>query len=129
MNAYANEAAFSRALVLAMRRKGYFVQRIESAETGRGIPDIYCIIAGHSVWIELKRIHGNIQRFSTIPWRPGQQAWLHTVCARKQIVMTLACFDNGILQIQHNKLYCDNIVDTSITEDCCTYKDIKEVLQ
>ena len=77
---YRNEAAFSKALVTALRNKGWFVQRIESGETGKGIADIYTVSpTGVAMWLELKRVHMNIPskiNFVDIPWRPGQQAWL-----------------------------------------------------
>jgi hypothetical protein len=53
------------------------IQRIESGETARGIPDLYLRTAKREYWIELK----NIKRASVhnttwrIPWRSGQLAW------------------------------------------------------
>lgn len=122
MTNYRNEAAFSKALCSCMKRKGYFVQRIESGETGRGIPDIYAVIGETPVWLELKRVHHCMRPSETIPWRPGQQAWLHTIGKYKQCVFTLCCFDNGVLQIPHNKVYPGNVVRTDMYK---FYKDIK----
>lgn len=129
MLSYRNEAAFSKALCTAMRAKGIFVQRIESGETGKGIPDLFVITKGVPMWIELKRVHGRIPAHDSltvnIPWRPGQQAWLHEVRTRGVTTMTLACFDNGILQIMHERIYPENSVTVGLTR---YYKDIRSLL-
>lgn len=129
MLSYRNEAAFSKALCAAMRAKGIFVQRIESGETGKGIPDLFVITKGVPMWIELKRVHGRVPAHGgltvNIPWRPGQQAWLHEVRARGVTTMTLVCFDNGILQIMHERIYPENSVAVGLTR---YYKDIRSLL-
>jgi len=111
-----------------MRSKGWFVQRIESGETGKGIPDIYSISPAHNaIWMELKRVHACIGRNKVveIPWRPGQIAWLSGVCARGQKAVTVAAFDDGILMIPHNVLWRSNQV---AVEACIYCKGIKELL-
>lgn len=110
---YRNEAEFSKSLVSAMRNKGIFVQRIESGIMGRGIPDIYAIVGKQAIWIELKRVHHIMHLQETIPWRPGQQAWLHEVWKRGQLCMTLCCFDDCILRISPDKIYPNNTVTTT----------------
>lgn len=124
---YRNEAAFSNALVKAMRAKGWFVQRIESGQTGRGIPDIYCIDNRKEAWwLELKREHTNITPVIAISWRPGQQAWLNDVTKRGQHCLTIACFNNGIVQIPHDVIYPGNSVDTTRGIKICN--SIKELI-
>ena len=127
MLAYRNEAAFSKALCAAMRAKGIFVQRIESGETGKGIPDLFIITKGTPMWIELKRVHDtcSTKRCVKIPWRPGQQAWLNDVTCRGMECMTLACFDDGILKIEHHTAYTANLVPLQV---CRYYKDIRSLL-
>lgn len=127
MLSYRNEAAFSKALVTAMRNKGIFVQRIESGETGKGIPDLFVITQKVPMWIELKRVHDicSHKRYVEIPWRPGQQAWLYDVRARGVSTMTLACFDDGILRIPHTAIWGKNLVPVSL---CDYYKDIRSLL-
>ena len=126
MLTYRNEAAFSKALVTAMRNKGIFVQRIESGETGKGIPDLFVITKKVPMWIELKRIHGACHRdYVEIPWRPGQQAWLNDVTKRGMKCMTLACFDDGILMIFHDTIWNKNLVPV---QACGFYPSIKELL-
>lgn len=113
MFTYRTENAFSKALVTSLKNKGAFVQRIESGGTGRGIPDLYCIIKGKAVWIELKRVHHKASEYEAIPWRPGQQGWLNDVVNRGQRAMTFCCFDDGIACIPHNRIYMQNVVDIS----------------
>lgn len=127
MLSYRNEAAFSKALCTAMRAKGIFVQRIESGETGKGIPDLFVITKGVPMWIELKRIHGTCsdKQYFTIPWRPGQQTWLHDVTYRGMKCMTLACYDDGIIKIPHWDLYTANMVCKELVT---YYKDIRSLL-
>ena len=128
MLSYKNEAAFSKALCSAMRAKGIFVQRIESGETGKGIPDLFVITKGVPVWIELKRVHKTIGRepYLEIPWRPGQQAWLNDVQKRGVMVMTLACYDNYIVRIDHHGIWTKNLVP--VGKVTAWYKSIKELL-
>lgn len=128
MLTYRNEAAFSKSLVSAMRNKGYFVQRIESGTTARGIPDLFVIAGKTPMWIELKRVHDTCsgKQHVTIPWRPGQQAWLFEVAKRGMTVMTLACFNDGIIRICHQALWAANRVPTALV----TYhKDIRSLLK
>ena len=47
------EAKFKTWLVKKIRDLGYFVQTIETT-TGRGVPDLVAVVAGKSVWIEVK---------------------------------------------------------------------------
>lgn len=134
MLSYRNEAAFSKALCTAMRAKGIFVQRIESGETGKGIPDLFVITKGTPMWIELKRIHGTCsdKRTLEIPWRPGQQAWLNDVSHRGVICLTLACYDDGILKISHANIWHGNKVPATIISKAIGavvyYKDIRSLL-
>ena len=124
---YRNEAAFSKTFVQHLRKNGWFVQRIESGSTGRGVPDIYCISPqGNAFWFELKRVHSNAYRrpVVAIPWRPGQQAWLHSITRLKQNAYTIACFDDEILVIKHDKLYANDLVaDKCICEVWRSWKD------
>lgn len=110
---YANEAAFSRALCKMLRQHGWFVQRIETAMTGCGVPDIFCINARNvPTWLELKRVKHDARCTEAIPWRPGQQAWLHSVTRRHMQAYTLCCFNNDIWGIKHGRIYENNLVNT-----------------
>lgn len=117
MYACSTEAMFSRSFTQYMRKRGWFVQRIESGTTGRGIPDIYTITpAGQAIWIELKLVRHDARNVEEIPWRPGQQAWLRTVGKSGQKVCTICRFRNEIWLIPHNVVYKLNIVKRSQVE-------------
>jgi hypothetical protein len=130
MLTYRNEAAFSKALVTALRNKKWFVQRIESGQMGKGIPDIFAISPSHiPMWLELKREHSfcNAGNYVEIHWRPGQQAWLTDVNQRGMLTYTIACFNDGILQIPHKHVYIQNLIPVK-APDIHFYKSIKELL-
>lgn len=110
---YKSEAEFSKAFCLHLRKKGWFVQRIESGLTGKGIPDIYAVSPNNVPWwFELKRNRGEEICRATNPvyihWRPGQQPWLHDLTKRKQHCATIACFDDALLYIKHNEIFKGN---------------------
>lgn len=125
---YRNEAAFSKALVQALRHHGWFVQRIESGETGKGIPDIYAIAPNkQAFWFELKCMRrANTEQFESISWRPGQQSWLNEVTRRGQNAYTLAAFNNGIIQIPHHVIWAQNIIDVT---QCFFYSCINDLFK
>lgn len=72
------ETKFSNYLIPLLRTVGWFVQRIESGETGSGIPDTYLTKDGVSGWLELKIMDVNWPTDKKVPFRPGQWPWLHT---------------------------------------------------
>lgn len=113
MTIYRNEAAFSKAVCAHLRKQGYFVQRIETGSTGRGVPDIYCISPdGKAMWLELKRVHCSTKGRDrcAVPWRPGQQAWLRTAARYRQFARTLVAFDDCIMIVAHNQIWSNDII-------------------
>lgn len=113
---YRNEAAFSKAVCTHLRKNNWFVQRIETGSIGRGVPDIYAISpAGDAWWLELKRVHttADAKLHAKIPWRPGQQAWLHTASIYRQNVSTLVAFDDCIVVVSHEKIWQNDIINMS----------------
>jgi hypothetical protein len=132
---YSSEAAFSRALLSALKVKAkrLLIQRIESGETARGIPDLYIRNKNREYWIELK----NCKRYSVnnerwqVSWRPGQKAWASTyhrysgVCS-----FTFVALKDGYIIIPMLSNFKDNIVYqnqsirmTSLSDlvECITY--------
>lgn len=121
---YRSEALFSEAFVSLLRSRGYMVQRIESAETGVGIPDVYAVKDGKHYWIESKNLP--YQELSgscfKVPWRKGQQAWAqayrrfsgkvsYTVCALKEtiaIIPMVKVFRGNIVQYS-DCIMCDTV--------------------
>lgn len=128
---YKNEAEFSKAFCLHLRKKGWFVQRIESGLTGKGIPDIYAISPNHVPWwFELKRNRGeeicNTTKPVYIHWRPGQQPWLHDISKRKQHCATIACFDDALLCIRHDEIYTGNKITPYL--DCTVAETLNSLV-
>lgn len=72
------ETKFANALCPKLRERGWFVQRIESGETGSGIPDIYLSKGSVQAWLELKAMDVMWPTDMKIDFRPGQWPWLHT---------------------------------------------------
>ena len=110
---YRNEAAFSKALCAHLRAAGWFIQRIETGSTGRGVPDIYAISPqGEAMWLELKRVHKSAKglHFLAVPWRPGQQAWLLQVTKMKQTAKTLVACDDCIVMVSHFHIWQNDII-------------------
>lgn len=105
---------FSNVFCKMMREHGWFIQRIETGTTGKGVPDVYAVAPnGKAFWFELKRVHTIANTFDAIgiPWRPGQQAWLYNIVNNyKQKAFTVACCNNLIMLIGHDKLYEHNRV-------------------
>ena len=99
-NRYPNELSFSRYFVKALKNDGHFVQRIESGLTGKGIPDIFAIVEGTPMWIELKRVKRKVAKSNAIPWRPGQRAWLRSVGVH-MMAYTCVMFEDCIGVITH----------------------------
>lgn len=113
---YCNEAAFSKAVCAHLRKQNWFVQRIETGSTGRGVPDIYAISPDRqAMWLELKRVHINAKgrHQIVVPWRPGQQAWLHQVTKMGQTAMTLIACNDCIVMARHWHLYKNDILPLS----------------
>jgi hypothetical protein len=99
-----------------LREQNYFVQRIESGTTSRGIPDIYLGTPLGDTWLELKNNPKHNWNFApdagvTVPWRPGQQAWaLRYYQVRRKCVYTLYAFNDVIVAIPMWRVYRKNWV-------------------
>ena len=94
------EADWSRYVCDRLKKAGWFVQRIESGSTGRGIPDMFVVTdTGRPVWIENKILpaipENKLAQLKVgetvklkLPYRPGQIAW-HTQVYKAVPVITL----------------------------------------
>jgi hypothetical protein len=112
---YSSESAFSSALLTALRKKAkrLLIQRIESGETARGIPDLYIHDNKREYWIELK----NVKRLSVhsalwqIPWRSGQQTWASNYQRCSGLcTYTIAALGDGFIIIPMRDKFKNNIV-------------------
>jgi hypothetical protein len=61
---------------VAIRAAGCIAQPIESGETGLGIPDMFIRTESKSAWVEFKNTKYLLVYPYTVPFRPGQCAWL-----------------------------------------------------
>lgn len=111
---YKSEAAFSRALMVMLHRhKHCMAQRIESGETGVGIPDLYIRIKHRELWLELKNMKyaSLYDNGWEIPWRRGQQSWAHEYHrVSGQCTYTVVALKNGFLWIPMDRQYVSNWV-------------------
>ena len=126
-----NEAAFSAVMVKKLKENKWFVQRIESGTTGRGIPDLYIVSpSGVPMWIELKRIHMKVferrPAFINVTWSPGQQNWLRRVITYRQNECTLIAFHDCFGVVPCSKRYAKNIVPTS---DIIIFRDMTSLVE
>lgn len=127
---YKTEQAFSKQFLQLARAYYRFVLRVESGETSRGFPDVYCVGKYGEQWYELK----NCPRLSvksnswTIPWRIGQQAWhlKYAMACKKQgkIVLTVVAMKDGFIVIPMDRRYNDNMVYKA---DVIVCKNLDEV--
>lgn len=128
---YRSEAHFSRQLCKMLTAKVPVVQRIESHETGRGIPDLYLRWKQHEMWIELKndyRISINDNEWE-IKWRKGQQAWMFKYWVTSgRCCYTIVAMKDGYVIIPMNKRYIKNIVLASDVWKMNRLADIYRVL-
>lgn len=99
---YSTERAFSVAFCSKLKKAGMFVTRIESHGTGNGIPDLFVTGIGWDCWIELKNMPDKsiYSKVLTVPWRPGQVAWMfqyfNTIRIRSCLTI-VACCDGVII--------------------------------
>lgn len=125
---FKSEQAFSQALLPLFHTQ--LCQRIESAVTGVGIPDVYLYL-NRELWLELKNdpFHSVWQQEWTIDWRRGQQAWAQRY--RKQsgkCVYTAVALKNGFLVIPMIKVFNKKIVYQSDVQRMTKIEDVVEVL-
>ena len=75
---YKTEHEFSRSFSDRLAKARLMVTRIESHNTGNGIPDMFVCGHGLDTWLELK----NDPKLSIkdkqikVAWRPGQIVWM-----------------------------------------------------
>jgi hypothetical protein len=104
------------------------VQRIESKETGRGIPDLYVRTPDKEYWVELKNapyssIHWPVWN---VHWRVGQQAWaMQYRRITGSPTFTVVAMKDGFLWIPMLKVFKNN----EVTHDDVTRADaLRDIL-
>jgi Holliday junction resolvase len=120
------EAEFSHEVVSYCRRKGYFVQRIESGTMGKGIPDLFVANKRGQIWFELKSVRYTPHNGMLVPWRPGQQAWMLDYYRRSGLkCYTLIRHPTCYTVIAHDHLFPKGVV---YLNDADVYHKLEEFL-
>ena len=123
---YKTEHDFSKSLSDRLAKAGLMVTRIESHNTGNGIPDMFVCGRGLDTWLELK----NDPKLSVkdkvikVAWRPGQVAWMYTYFQkhRTKSCLTLVAASDGIFIIPMTVTFKDHTV---YNPQSISYEDFK----
>lgn len=123
---YKTEHEFSKSLSDRLAKAGLMITRIESHNTGNGIPDMFVCGRGLDTWLELK----NDPKLSVkdkvikVAWRPGQVAWMYTYFQkhRTKSCLTLVAASDGIFIIPMTAIYKDHVV---YNPQSISYEDFK----
>ena len=124
---YKTEHEFSKSLSDRLVKSGLMVTRIESHNTGNGIPDMFVCGRGLDTWLELKNDHklSVKDKVIKVAWRPGQVAWMYTYffqMHRTKSCLTLVAASDGIFIIPMTATFKDHIVYNP--QGIC-YEDLK----
>ena len=123
---YKTEHDFSKSFSDRLVKAKLMVTRIESHNTGNGIPDMFVCGRGLDTWLELK----NDPKLSIkdkaikVAWRPGQVAWMYTYFQKHMFknCLTIVAASDGIFIIPMTKLFNNHIVQDP---KGISYEDIK----
>lgn len=123
---YKTEHEFSKSLSDRLTKAGLMVTRIESHNTGNGIPDMFVCGRGLDTWLELK----NDPKLSVkdkvikVAWRPGQVAWMYTYFQkhRTKSCLTLVAASDGVFIIPMTATFKDHTV---YNPQSISYEDFK----
>ena len=122
---FKSESAFSSWLTGVFNKAGFDVTRIESHNTGNGIPDMFVQGHGYDMWIELKNepyvdcpAQCDYKHAAPlhVKWRPGQQAWARVYLLSHVIksTLTIVALNRGFAVIPMYKwTFKNNYVDWS----------------
>lgn len=123
---YKTEHEFSKSLSDRLTKAGLMVTRIESHNTGNGIPDMFVCSRGLDTWLELKNdtklsIRDKVIK---IAWRPGQVAWMYTYFQkhRTKSCLTLVAASDGVFIIPMTATFKDHVV---YNPQSISYEDFK----
>lgn len=123
---YKTEHEFSKSFSDRLAKAGLMITRIESHNTGNGIPDMFvCGRRGLDTWLELK----NDPRLSIkdkvikVAWRPGQIPWAFTYFQMHitKCSLTLVAASDGIFIIPMTDTFKEHKV---IDPQSISYEDL-----
>ena len=123
---YKTEHDFSKSFSDRLAKARLMVTRIESHNTGNGIPDMFVCGRGLDTWLELK----NDPKLSIkdkvikVAWRPGQIAWMYTYFQKHMTksCLTIVAASDGIFVIPMTTPFKDHIV---LNPQSISYEDLK----
>lgn len=132
---YKTEHDFSKSFLDRLAKARLMVTRIESHNTGNGIPDIFVCGHGLDTWLELK----NDPKLSIkdkqikVAWRPGQIVWMYTYFQKHitKCCLTIVAASDGIFIVPMTSAFKDHIVlnPQSISYDDLSWISIRRVLE
>lgn len=123
---YKTEHEFSKSLSARLTKEHIMVTRIESHNTGNGIPDMFVCGRGLDTWLELK----NDTKLSIkdkvikVEWRPGQVPWAYEYYTKhiNKCSLTIVSVSDGIFIIPMTKPFKQHTV---YDPEGISYEDIK----
>jgi hypothetical protein len=125
---YRSEQKFSAALLRVLKDKCPLIQRIESGETGRGIPDLYLRYPAGELWVELKNDYRQTikQPCYSFPYRPGQIGWHYKYyrASGRKVLTVMAVRDGFVIAGVTKPSRCRHIDHC----DCWVMDSLKDVL-
>lgn len=122
-----SEAKLSRDVCSFLRKNGCFYQRIESASTGVGIPDLVIVVKGGCIFVELKDTSTSFTGSDIhVDWRVGQVSWAYNYFVHSgRITFTLLRSGDGCYLIPMNKRYTNAVSK----KDVCCYGSLFDTLK
>ena len=123
---YKSEHEFSKSLSDRLVKAKLMITRVESHNTGNGIPDMFVCGQGLDTWLELK----NDPKLSIknciikVAWRPGQIVWTYTYFQKHltKCCLTLVACSDGIFIVPMTSAFKDHIV---LNPQSISYEDLK----
>ena len=123
---YKTEHDFSKSFSDRLAKARLMITRIESHNTGNGIPDMFVCGRGLDTWLELK----NDPKLSIkdkaikVAWRPGQVAWMYTYFQKHMFknCLTIVAASDGIFIIPMTTAFKDHMV---FNPQSISYEDLK----
>ena len=123
---YKTEHEFSKSFSDRLAKARLMVTRIESHNTGNGIPDMFVCGNGLDTWLELKNDPKLFIKDKQIKvaWRPGQIAWMYTYFQKHmtKCCLTLVAVSDGIFIVPMVTSFKDHIV---FNPQSISYEDMK----
>lgn len=122
-----SEAKLSRDVCSFLRKNGFFYQRIESASTGVGIPDLVIVVKGGCIFVELKDTSNYFTGSDIhVDWRVGQVSWAYNYFVHSgKTTFTLLRSGDGCYLIPMKKRYT-NVVSKN---DVCFYGSLYSTIK